>query len=105
MEPPVSITDKALRQIKEIILKKNIPAEYGLRIGIKGAGCAGVSYLLGFDKPGVDDKSYQLEGGLNLYVAKKHMMYILGLTLDFQEDEGARGFLFSNPDHDPSAGD
>lgn len=49
MLTPINITPKALEEIKTIISTKNIPLEYALRVGVKGGGCGGVSYALGFD--------------------------------------------------------
>lgn len=97
MELPVTITNKAIREIRKIMDRKNIPEEYGLRIGIKGTGCAGTSYLLGFDKPASDDGTFDLDG-LRVYISKKHTMYLIGLTLDFYDGSDSRGFIFSTPD-------
>ncbi|GJM27861.1 MAG: hypothetical protein DHS20C17_04960 [Cyclobacteriaceae bacterium] len=101
---PVNITEKALKEIRHIMDTKNIPLEYGLRIGIKGGGCAGINFLLGFDKLAADDSQYQVDG-LQVLISKKHMMHIIGLELDFHESSEARGFLFSNPtDSVPGSG-
>ena len=97
MDIPVTITDNALREIKKIRETKQIPEDYGLRIGIKGGGCAGVSYLLGFDKPSNDDGTFDLEG-LPVHISKKHTMHVIGLTLDFYQGSDARGFMFSRPE-------
>ncbi len=94
---PIIITAKAIEEIKKIMDTKNIPAEYSLRIGTKGGGCSGVSFLLGFDKPLPDDKRYQVKG-INVLISKKHMMHVAGMELDFHEGTEAKGFLF----HDPS---
>ena len=94
-ELPVTITEKALHEIMKIREKKNIPDKYGLRIGIKGAGCAGISYLLGFDTPTSEDGKFELNG-LPVYISKKHTMHIMGLILDFHDDTEARGFMFSD---------
>lgn len=90
---PVAITDKAWQEIKNIVEKKNIPAGYGLRIGISGAGCAGISYVLGFDKPNEKDKKYLVDD-LDVLIQKKDMMYLIGIKLDFYEGSDARGFTF-----------
>ncbi|MDN5203439.1 iron-sulfur cluster assembly accessory protein [Fulvivirgaceae bacterium BMA10] len=91
---PVTITDKAVKEIKEIIRHKNIPAEYGLRIGIKGGvGCAGVSFLLGFDKKKETDDEFEIDG-ITVYLEKKHFMYLIGMQVDFYEGADARGFSF-----------
>ena len=94
---PVSISKKAVREIKEIISKKKVPEGYGLRIGIRGAGCAGVSYLLGFDKKKEGDVEYSIEG-IDVYIEKKHTMYLIGLEVDFYDGADARGFSFVNPE-------
>lgn len=99
---PVSISSKAATEIKEIMAKKNVPEGYGLRIGIKGAGCAGISYLLGFDKKKEDDIEY-MHDDIKVYVEKRHTMYLIGLEVDFYEGADARGFTFVNPELPKSA--
>jgi len=97
---PINITGKAMAEIKNIIRNKNINDDYGLRIGIKGAGCVGVSYLLGFDKKKDSDDSFTHQG-LNIYIQKKDMMYLVGLDLDFFDKTDARGFTFLIPSSHP----
>ena len=103
MDLPVTITNKAFREIHKIINTKSIPEHYGLRIGIKGAGCAGVSFMLGFDTASTNDGTFEVDG-LQIYIAKKHTMYLMGLTLDFYEGSDSRGFIFSHPDHPDATG-
>ncbi len=93
---PVIITDKALAEITHIIKTKNIPPDYGLRIGINGGGCSGVSYMLGFDKIRPNDDVF-VETGFPVYMDKKHMMFLIGLIVDFEENADERGFVFNNP--------
>ncbi|MFA0962739.1 HesB/IscA family protein [Roseivirga sp. BDSF3-8] len=93
---PVSITPKAAEEVKNILEKKNIPEGYGLRIGVRGAGCGGMSYVLGFDKKKEADEQYTIED-IPVYVEKKHVMYLAGLEVDFYEGSDARGFLFTDP--------
>jgi iron-sulfur cluster assembly protein len=71
---------------------KNIPADYGLRVGVKGGGC-GVTLIIGFDKMKESDHSYDVEG-IPVYVDKKHTMFIIGKEVDFYEGEDGRGFTF-----------
>jgi iron-sulfur cluster assembly protein len=84
-----------MAEIKNIILNKNIPTNYGLRIGIKGAGCSGVSYLIGFDLKKEGDEEYLIED-TPVYIEKKHLMYLIGLKVDFVNDAEERGFIFVN---------
>lgn len=91
---PVTLTKKAVKEVKNIFATKNIPQEYKLRIGIKGSGgCAGFTYMLGFDKKKETDLEYEVDG-INVLVEKKHTMYLLDLEVDFHEGADARGFTF-----------
>lgn len=94
---PVTLTEKAIEEVKHIMAHKNIPEGYGLRIGVKGgAGCAGMGYTLGFDKPREGDINYDVEG-ITVHIEKKQTMYLVGLEVDFYEGADARGFTFVNP--------
>ena len=77
--------------------KKNIPEGYGLRVGMRGGGCGGMSYMLGFDKSKEGDLTYELDG-IPVMVEKKHTMYLIGLQVDFYEGSDAKGFTFVKPD-------
>lgn len=90
---PVTISLRAAEEIRKIMETKNIPADYGLRVGVKGGGCGGVSLLIGFDKKKASDLTYMI-GDIPVYVDKKHTMYIIGKEVDFYEGEDARGFMF-----------
>jgi len=93
---PISLTPKAIAEVKIIMKDKNVPADYGLRIGVQGGGCSGMSYLLGFDKQKENDETYELDG-VQLIMDKKHGMYVMGMEVDFQDGLNARGFTFNNP--------
>ena len=89
---PVGLTEAAITQIRHIMEHKNIPAEYALRVGVKGAGC-GVGFQLGFDKPKGSDLTYSIDG-ISILVDKKHTMYLLGITVDYYSGADAQGFTF-----------
>ena len=89
---PVTISEKALSEIRKVMLTKNIPADYGVRVGVKGGGC-GVSLLLGFDKKKEEDQVYYIEE-IPVFVDKRHTMYIIGKQVDFYEGEEGQGFTF-----------
>ena len=94
---PVKITSQATAQIKVIMQEKNIsPDTYGLRIGIRGGGCSGTSFFLGFDTPKAGDELHTLEE-IPVYIEKKHVMYLLGLEVDYEQSEHESGFIFNNP--------
>ncbi|HLT08512.1 MAG TPA: iron-sulfur cluster assembly accessory protein [Cyclobacteriaceae bacterium] len=93
---PIEITDKARAEIKNIMANKNIPAEYRLRVGVKGGGCGGVSYNLGFDTPKENDQQFEIDG-IPVLMEKKHVMFLMGMKVDFYDGAEARGFTFVNP--------
>jgi len=93
---PITLTKKAAEQVRSIMKTKNIPEGYGLRVGIRGgSGCGGHQLILGFDKQKDTDIKYAVEG-IDLYVDKKHMMYVVGKEVDFYEGADARGFVFQD---------
>jgi iron-sulfur cluster assembly protein len=96
---PVLITERAQEEVYHILLHKNIPAGYGLRIGVKGGGCAGFTYVIGFDKPGEKDDLYHT-AHFEVLIEKKHLMHLLGLKVDFIDTDKERGFLFTHPEED-----
>jgi iron-sulfur cluster assembly protein len=89
---PVTISDRATEEIIKIMQTKNIPSEYGLRIGVKGGGC-GVSLIIGFDKKKDTDLSYTINS-IPVFVDKRHTLYVMGKQVDFYDGEDARGFVF-----------
>lgn len=93
---PVTISPRAAEEIRKIMTSKNIPADYALRVGIKGGGCGGVSLLIGFDKKKETDLAYTIHN-IPVVVDKKHTMYIIGKEVDFYEGADARGFMFTDP--------
>lgn len=93
----IKITDKAVRQVKRLKDENDIPENWGLRIGIKGGGCSGFSYTLGFDEnPNQGDKVIEREG-LKLFVDGKSLFYLTGTELDFSDGLNGKGFIFKNP--------
>lgn len=97
---PVKITEEAVKEIKDIMANKNIPSDYGLRVGVRGGGgcsAAGMNYVLGFDKQKEADKVFEIQG-VPIYIDKGHVMYIIGMEVRFHEGNDARGFIFVNPE-------
>ena len=90
---PVSLTEKAVEEVRKIMENKSIPKEYGLRVGTRGGGCGGMSYMLGFDKKKENDMEFAVDG-IPVYIEKRHTMYLLGMEVDFYEGNDERGFTF-----------
>lgn len=93
----IIVTDHALAEIANIMKEQSIPETYSLRIGIQGGGCSGFSYSLAFDdQVGENDMTYEF-GTVKVVVDYKSMLYLKGVTLDFQDGLNGRGFVFNNP--------
>ncbi len=93
---PVGLTSRAAQEVRKIMETKNIPVEYGLRVGVRGGGgCGGVSLIIGFDKQKSTDLTYTAEG-ITIHIDKKHTMYLIGKEVDFYEGADARGFMFAD---------
>ncbi|GJQ20602.1 MAG: iron-sulfur-binding protein [Bacteroidia bacterium] len=93
----VVITERAVAEIRKIKVDNKIPETHGLRLGIKGGGCSGMTYVLAFDeKPRQGDEIFEI-GGLTVYIDPKSLFYLSGTTLDFSDGLSGRGFVFNNP--------
>jgi len=100
---PIKITDSAIKQLKRIAGEQNVPEEYGLRVGVKGGGCSGFSYILGFDVLKEKDQVFEIQG-FKVFMEKSHSMYLLGMEIDWLEGLNNRGFTFNNPNASESCG-
>ncbi len=100
---PITLTDGAKKHLERIREEQSVPEHYGLRIGVKGGGCSGFSYLLGFDEPKEHDNQYDFEG-IRILMDKAHGMYLLGMEVDWLEGLNNRGFIFNNPNAEETCG-
>ncbi len=100
---PINLTTGAVEQLKQIRTSENIPLDYCLRIGVKGGGCSGFSYVLGFDKVEANDDIYEING-LRVVLNKAHAIYLLGMEVDFVSGLDNRGFTFNNPNATSTCG-
>jgi iron-sulfur cluster assembly protein len=100
---PISLTDRAAAEVKRIVANKQIPEGYGLRVGVKGGGCSGMSYILGFDRKREHDLEFT-EQGIAVYMDKRHGLYLMGTTVDYHDGLDARGFVFENPNATQTCG-
>ena len=100
---PISITPTALAQLSAIREQQNIAADYGLRVGVKGGGCSGFQYILGFDEQKPDDQAFQL-GALKVLMNRGHGLYLLGMEIDWVEGLENRRFSFNNPNAKENCG-
>lgn len=101
----IQVTEKAIAKIRAVLLKEGIsPEQGGLRLGVQGGGCSGLSYNIRFDtQPRERDRVFQ-HGGVRVFVDPKSFLYLNGMTLDYQETLMQQGFVFVNPNSKKSCG-
>lgn len=100
----VSLTETAITQVKELLRAQNLPETTVLRMGVRGGGCSGLSYLLEFDtEAGPHDKTFEVDG-IRVVCDKKSYIYLNGTTLDYVRQGLTGGFTFLNPNAKSSCG-
>jgi iron-sulfur cluster assembly protein len=101
----IEVTPRALDKIRSGMAKEGIsPQEGGLRLGVLGGGCSGLSYSIKFDtRPRERDRVYDFEG-VRLFVDPKSFIYLNGMTLDYEQTLLKQGFNFINPNSTRSCG-
>lgn len=92
----VNLTEKAVEQVKSIFEKENKGEDYGLRLGVVGGGCSGLSYKIDFDTKREKDNVLEFDG-VKVYIDLKSSIYLKGVTLDFKDGLNGKGFVFINP--------
>jgi iron-sulfur cluster assembly protein len=102
-EAPITLTEGAVKALQRIQQEQGISEEHGLRIGVKGGGCSGFSYMLGFDAAKEDDEVYEVSG-IKVLMQKSHGIYLLGMEIDWEEGLNNRGFSFNNPNATDTCG-
>jgi iron-sulfur cluster assembly protein len=100
---PITLTPGAIAQLNRLRAEQGIPQQYGLRVGVKGGGCSGFSYLLGFDEIKERDTVYEYDG-VKILMDKSHALYLVGMEIDWLEDLNNRGFIFNNPNATETCG-
>ncbi len=97
LENEITLTEKASGEVKKIMEQNKIPETYGLRVGVKGGGCSGLSYSLGFDSEARENDKIIMKDGIRIFVDPKSLFYLSGTQLDFTDGLNGRGFVFNNP--------
>jgi iron-sulfur cluster assembly protein len=101
----LQVTERAIKHIRVAMAKEGIsPEEGGLRLGVTGGGCSGLSYAIKFDtRPRERDRVYDFDG-VRIFVDPKSFLYLHGMTLDYEETLMRQGFNFINPNSTRSCG-
>lgn len=101
----IQVTERAVKRIRVAMAKEGIsPTEGGLRLGVQGGGCSGLSYNIKFDtQPRERDRVFNFED-VRVFVDPKSFLYLSGMTLDYEETVIRQGFNFINPNSSKSCG-
>lgn len=101
----IHITEKAMEHIRAAMQKEGVAGgDGGLRLGVQGGGCSGLSYHIRFDShPRERDRIFE-QGGIRVFVDPKSFVYLNGTTLEWEETLMHRGFVFQNPNAKKSCG-
>ena len=100
----ITITERAVSEVQRIVSEQNLPDETVLRVGVKGGGCSGFSYSLGFDDSVQETDQIFKAGGIKVVCDPKSFLYLNGTQLDFEESLMGRGFKFGNPNASKTCG-
>ena len=108
----VQVSERAAREVHRLLAEKSLPSAGGMRLGVKGGGCSGFSYVLRLEsEQRENDRVFEVpvKGAaaaamVRIFVDPKSYLYLEGIELDFQEDLNQRGFVFQNPNASGSCG-
>lgn len=98
----IHVTEQAVRRIRQVMKKENITG--GLRVGVEGGGCSGLSYVVRYEPgPRPQDSTYEFDG-VSIFVDPKSLQFLDGMTMDWKQDLMQQGFVFENPNAKKSCG-
>ncbi len=100
---PVSFTDSAIAEVKRLMNEPDFNAIQKLRVGVKGGGCSGLTYVLGFDEQANEDQEFEFDG-MPFIMNPSHQLYLFGMQIDWQDGLNSRGFTFTNPNASKTCG-
>lgn len=100
---PVQLTAGAVEEIKRLMAEPGFDSTQVLRVGVKGGGCSGMSYILGFDAIMDGDEQFEIEG-IPCTMNKAHGIYLSGMQIDWENGLNNRGFTFTNPNASKTCG-
>ncbi len=101
----IQVTDQAVAQIRAVLAKEKIsPDQGGLRLGVQGGGCSGMSYVLRYETESDEDDHVFQFGDVRVFIDPKSFVYLRGMVLDWENTLMRQGFLFNNPNATKSCG-
>lgn len=101
-EAKISLTPTAIVEIKRLVNEEAFNGKY-LRIGVKGGGCSGMSYVLGFEEKTEKDEIFEIDG-ISCIINPSHLIYLANMEINWEGGLNARGFSFNNPNASKTCG-
>jgi iron-sulfur cluster assembly accessory protein len=103
LNAPVSFTADAVKEIKRLMNEPGFDSNKNLRVGVKGGGCSGMTYVLDFELKTDKDEMFEI-GGVSCIIDRSHNLYLAGMQVDWQGGLNSRGFTFNNPNASSTCG-
>ncbi len=100
---PVILTEGAKDEIRRLMQQEDFDKSQFLRIGVKGGGCSGMTYVLGFDARTEKDENFEIDS-IAIIMERSHGIYLTGMEVDWQGGLNSRGFTFNNPNASKTCG-
>ena len=101
----ITVTENAAKRIRELLAKEGIPLEVGgLRLGVQGGGCSGLTYAMRLEKQARPSDKVFVQDDARVFVDPKSYLYLAGTVLDFKDDLMQQGFVFQNPNASKTCG-
>jgi len=100
---PVTLTESAIQEIKRLMAADGFDQQKFLRIGVKGGGCSGMTYILDFDQKQDNDETFVING-IPCIIDKAHGIYLVGMEVNWEGGLNSRGFTFNNPNASKTCG-
>jgi iron-sulfur cluster assembly protein len=100
---PVTLTEGAIAEIHRLMGQEGFDTTQVLRVGVKGGGCSGMTYILGFDHKQANDQEFTIDT-IPCVMNSSHEIYLYGMLVDWQDGLSNRGFTFKNPNASNTCG-
>ncbi len=100
---PVTFTASAVGELRRLMAAEGFDSSQSLRVGVKGGGCSGMTYILNFDAATGNDENFEIQG-IPCIIDKSHKIYLLDMEVDWQGGLNSRGFTFKNPNASSTCG-
>ena len=101
---PIEVTETAQKQVRQI-LQSQSKHGWGVRVGVKGGGCSGLSYIFAWERTArTGDEVFEGPEGAKIFVDKKSLLFLNGTVLDYDTNLISKGFVFNNPNAKSTCG-